>query len=175
MPLSLIIYSLHAHLFLFDFSDPSPNEIDPYVTSEDFVDVGVSLDVMHVMGIDVRTNTLEMLVGLELEWYDPRLSWEPFLGGCHRASFRASLDAELTEIWVPNLELVNMRTGVNSLPEATASVLYDGKGTCWALPCILKTKTLLEPLVKTLWYYLTILSCCNCCFYHQSCGGVTVS
>jgi Neurotransmitter-gated ion-channel ligand binding domain len=71
---------------------------------------------------------MELLISLELEWYDDRLSWEPFLGGCQRASFRASLDSEQTEIWVPHLELVNMaETGSNTLPEASASVMYDGR------------------------------------------------
>jgi len=107
--------------------DPSVNENDTIAANEDFVDVIIGLDIVHVLTIDVKTNTIEVLVGLELEWWDKRLSWEPFLGGCHRASFRASLDKELTDIWVPNLELVNMREGVNNLPDATASVLYNGK------------------------------------------------
>jgi hypothetical protein len=90
--------------------------------------VGVSIDVSHVMGLNVKSNTMELLVLLELEWYDDRLSWEPFLGGCHRASFRASLDSEQTEIWVPHLELINMADRVNELNNATcrASVMYNG-------------------------------------------------
>ena len=66
------------------------------------------------------------MVSVELEWYDSRLAWAPFIGGCHRASFRASLDAELTEIWVPDVELVNILRGVHSFPEAHASVRVDG-------------------------------------------------
>ena len=94
---------------------------------EDFVDVDVFIVVSHVMGLNVKSNTMEMLVSLELEWYDDRLSWEPFLGGCHRASFRASLDSEQTEIWTPHLELINMAEGVDALPDARASVMYNGK------------------------------------------------
>lgn len=107
--------------------DPSPNENDPFVLSKDDVDVWVSLDIKHVIGIEVKSNTIEMLVALELDWYDDRLSWDPFLGDCHRASFRASLDAELTEIWVPSIELINQVEGVQKLPEAHASVRYDGR------------------------------------------------
>jgi hypothetical protein len=89
--------------------------------------VGVSIDVSHVMGINVKSNTMELLISLELDWYDDRLSWEPFLGGCYRASFRASQDPEQTEIWVPHLEVVNMAQSGDGLPEASASVMYDGK------------------------------------------------
>ena len=70
-------------------------------SQEDFVDVYVNIDISHVMGVAVQSNTMEMLVSLELEWYDDRLHWEPFLGACQRASFRAALDPEVTEIWVP--------------------------------------------------------------------------
>lgn len=95
---------------------------------DEFVDVFVSLDISHVMGISVKSNSMEMLVGIELEWYDGRLSWDPFLGGCNRASFRASVDADLTEIWVPDFELINMaERDIASLPEAHASVMYNGR------------------------------------------------
>jgi Neurotransmitter-gated ion-channel ligand binding domain len=79
------------------------------------------------MGLDIKANTMDLLVSLELEWYDDRLSWDPFLGGCQRASFRASFDSDETEIWVPHLELVNMADSGNALPEASASVMYDGR------------------------------------------------
>jgi Neurotransmitter-gated ion-channel ligand binding domain len=90
------------------------------VIEEDYVHVGVSLGISHVMGLNIKSNTMEMLVSLELEWYDDRLSWEPFLGGCHRASFRASLDSEQTEIWTPHLEIINMAEGIHVLPDDRA-------------------------------------------------------
>jgi hypothetical protein len=121
---------------LYHILQPSPKEkhtvaddsTEDDAVEDDFVDVGVSIDVSHVMGLDVKANTMELLISLELEWFDDRLSWEPFLGGCQRASLRASLDSEQTEIWVPHLELINMaETGSNNLPEASASVMYDGR------------------------------------------------
>jgi len=130
--------------------DPSADgniKMNLTVTDADYVHVSVGLDIVHVMDIDIKTKTIEVLVGLELDWYDNRLSWEPFLGGCHRASFRASLSKEGTEIWVPNLELVNLREGVSTLPEATASVLYDGH-VHWRRTGILKATCQLYDIKK---------------------------
>eukprot|EP00978_Attheya_sp_CCMP212_P012363 scaffold30774_cov30-Attheya_sp.AAC.2 len=107
--------------------DPSQLENDPGFSSEDAVDVKLNVAIQHIIGIDVNTNSLQLQLSLELEWYDPRLSWEPFVGGCHRASFRASTDRELTDIWVPKIELIHMLQGVQDLPEGDASVQYDGR------------------------------------------------
>jgi hypothetical protein len=107
--------------------DPSQLENDPSFSSEDAVDVQLNVDIQHIIGIDVKTNSLQIQLSLELEWFDPRLSWEPFVGGCHRASFRASVWRELTEIWVPKIKLINMLQGVQDLPEADASVQYNGR------------------------------------------------
>jgi len=102
--------------------DPSPQEQDKDFSSKDAVDVKLSLDIIHILGIDIKANTMTMVIALELGWFDQRLQWEPFAGGCHRASFRASIDKELTEIWVPYITLVNHVDGVDELPEAHASV-----------------------------------------------------
>lgn len=107
--------------------DPSSQEDDPHFASVDEVDVHIFLDVSHLIELSVKSNSMTMLVSLSLVWYDQRLAWQPFIGGCHRVSYRASHDAEQTEIWVPHIELVNMGIdGTMSLPDAEASVRYDG-------------------------------------------------
>jgi hypothetical protein len=102
------------------------NEHDVSFLTEDKVDVTISLDVVQFIDIDVKQNTFSLLMSLELFWFDQRLAWEPFIGGCHRVTYRASIDAELTEIWVPNFNLQNKLEGFQMLPEAHASVYYDG-------------------------------------------------
>jgi len=106
--------------------DPSSNEQDESFATEDQVEVSVLLDVVQFIDINVQSNTFSMLVSLELQWFDKRLAWEPFIGGCHRVTYRASIDSELTEIWVPTFDLQNKLEGVQTLPEAHASVFYDG-------------------------------------------------
>jgi len=90
------------------------------------LDVSVLLDVTHILGIDIQSNTLEMLVSLKLIWTDTRLVWDPLVGGCNSVSYRASIDKEQTEIWVPNVDLLNQVEGVQNLPIAAASVFWDG-------------------------------------------------
>ena len=122
--------------------DPSNQESD-FGThfmdgTDDKVDVKVNLDVPHLLAVDVKINSMTLSVSLELIWYDIGLAFEPFIGGCHHISFRASLDAELTEIWVPQIELLNLIDGVNTLPDAFASVRYDGRVT-WRRSGILQS------------------------------------
>jgi len=122
--------------------DPSKQESDFGIRlkdgMDDKVDVKVSLDVSHLLAVDVKINSMTLSVSLELIWYDIGLAFEPFIGGCHHISFRASLDAELTEIWVPQIELLNLIDGVNTLPDAFASVRYDGRVT-WRRTGILQS------------------------------------
>jgi len=108
--------------------DPSTEESEgnARIPEDDRVDVQVSLDVAHLIDVDIKVNSLQLLVSLELSWYDSNLAFYPFLGGCHHVSYRASHDAELTEIWVPQIELINKLEGVSSLPDSFASVRYDG-------------------------------------------------
>lgn len=117
--------------------DPSPLENDFDFQSRDFVDVVVLLDVLHIFEIDIKSSSISLLVAIELNWYDDRLSWEPFIGGCHRVSYRASIDAEITEIWVPEIELLNQVEGIQTLPEAHASVYFDGH-VSWRRTGVLK-------------------------------------
>jgi len=115
--------------------DPSNQQNDfgtgnrPRYNTNDTLDVKVSLDVAHLIDVDVTINSMTMEVSLELTWFDQDLSFEPFIGGCSHVTFRASLDSELTEIWVPQIELINLIDGPNDLPDAFASVRYDGKVT----------------------------------------------
>eukprot|EP00978_Attheya_sp_CCMP212_P008806 scaffold20737_cov52-Attheya_sp.AAC.4 len=47
--------------------DPSQLENDPWFSSEDAVDVKLNVDVQHIMGIDVKANSMQIQLSLELE------------------------------------------------------------------------------------------------------------
>mmetsp|Transcript_1559 Transcript_1559/g.2138 ORF Transcript_1559/g.2138 Transcript_1559/m.2138 type:complete len:775 (+) Transcript_1559:188-2512(+) len=91
------------------------------------IDVHFDFSFMHIIDIDMQSNTLSALVSMNIWWYDPRLSWGAFIGGCKKATFRANTDAELTEIWVPSVDLKNKVQGFDGFPIAHASVNSDGK------------------------------------------------
>ena len=106
------------------------------------LDVTLTLDFYHITELDVRSATVEIFVWIHLNWTDPQLAWDrrsnttvttpdgqEVDGDPHCATSvtaRASLDAETSEIWVPDFDLYNQATGVQNLPEASAVVRPDG-------------------------------------------------
>jgi len=75
----------------------------------------------------ITTGTAELFLGIEMTWNDERLRWDPKeFGGCFHTQFRASIDPELTNIWVPPFDLVNRETSLQDLPEAYGTVTSVG-------------------------------------------------
>mmetsp|Transcript_27467 Transcript_27467/g.40591 ORF Transcript_27467/g.40591 Transcript_27467/m.40591 type:complete len:409 (+) Transcript_27467:1069-2295(+) len=108
------------------------------------IQADVSLDLIQLLDIDIRTNTLELLVSFELIWIDERLKWNPFIGSCTTVSYRASLDPEQTEIWVPEIDLLNQVGGsTQSLPSSHATVFSNGI-VWWRRTGVLKAASNLE-------------------------------
>jgi len=65
-----------------------------------------------------------------MSWNDPRLAWNVTSDNCALSTtVRASLNPELTNIWVPDLDLSNRVSGMHSFPEAVAKVYPDGTVT----------------------------------------------
>jgi Neurotransmitter-gated ion-channel ligand binding domain len=91
------------------------------------VTVDVTLVFLTVTDLSVQKGTAEIFVWLYLSWVDPRLSWSINSENCAESvNVRASLDAQITEIWVPDFDLLNAASGVRSFADALATVTYDG-------------------------------------------------
>eukprot|EP00560_Eucampia_antarctica_P006963 CAMPEP_0197825880 /NCGR_PEP_ID=MMETSP1437-20131217/2918_1 /TAXON_ID=49252 ORGANISM="Eucampia antarctica, Strain CCMP1452" /NCGR_SAMPLE_ID=MMETSP1437 /ASSEMBLY_ACC=CAM_ASM_001096 /LENGTH=462 /DNA_ID=CAMNT_0043426081 /DNA_START=271 /DNA_END=1656 /DNA_ORIENTATION=+ len=92
------------------------------------IDVGLSFQSLQ--NIDVKLSTASLFVSIDLSWNDPRLAWNKSQDFCCSSmNVKASVDAELTEIWVPDFDLLNRIEGLQSWSQVRATVRYDGKVT----------------------------------------------
>lgn len=91
------------------------------------LEVEALLGFMSVKDLNVLSSTLEIFVGLELTWNDPRLKWDVDDNHCATKLYmRADSTLEETEIWVPSLDLLNMASGTQNMPSRLAVVQNDG-------------------------------------------------
>mmetsp|Transcript_16095 Transcript_16095/g.21574 ORF Transcript_16095/g.21574 Transcript_16095/m.21574 type:complete len:501 (-) Transcript_16095:413-1915(-) len=117
--------AVHSSL-LGDDSDYSVDVV-PLPLNEKQFDVGVGMDYFALTSIDIVAGTAEIFMGILMTWNDERLRWDPNeFGGCFNTLFRASLDLELTNIWVPPFDLFNRDTSLDTLPEAYGIVNSRG-------------------------------------------------
>uniref|UniRef100_A0A7S2E6E3 Neurotransmitter-gated ion-channel ligand-binding domain-containing protein n=2 Tax=Ditylum brightwellii TaxID=49249 RepID=A0A7S2E6E3_9STRA len=109
-----------------DDSDYNIN-IPPVPVNETAVNVALSIDYFAVTSIDIFEGTTEVFLGIFMRWKDERLAWDPKEhGGCAFTNYKASTDPELTNIWVPSLDLRNRFDSLQNLPAAEGTVLFDG-------------------------------------------------
>lgn len=91
------------------------------------LNVSVSIMFLHATELSTVAGTAELFFGFFLSWTDERLVWDPKEhGGCDRFYARASLDAEKTDIWVADFDLLNRASGLQELPDASAMILSNG-------------------------------------------------
>ena len=89
--------------------------------------VKVLLELLHISELNTKTGTVNVFVWLHLTWNDPRLAWEINDENCTTSiTARASMDMERTEIFVPDIDLLNQVSGVQNFPDAMAVVYNDG-------------------------------------------------
>ena len=73
--------------------------------------------------IDVILGTAEIVMSIGMVWHDPRLAWTITNDTCaDYVSVYAGFDAETTQIWVPDLDLANMKSGVQHWASVPADV-----------------------------------------------------
>ena len=73
--------------------------------------------------IDVVLGTAEIVMSIDMVWHDPRLAWTITNETCaDYVSVYAGFDAETTQIWVPDLDLANMKSGVQHWASVPADV-----------------------------------------------------
>jgi hypothetical protein len=99
----------------------------PIISTRTPLVVNVDLTFMTVTDLDPQKGTAEIFVWLDLMWNDPRLAWTIGPETCADViSMRASWNAETSEIWSPDFDLLNLVNGVQQLPDAMADVFSDG-------------------------------------------------
>lgn len=101
-------------------------EVAPILFDRPLV-VDAHLSFQALERIDVKLSTASMFVFLRLKWFDPRLAWNRTDTHCSTAmSMKASINRELTQIWVPDYDLLNRIRGVQTWSEVEAEVRFDG-------------------------------------------------
>eukprot|EP00957_Ditylum_brightwellii_P029924 2264631-Ditylum_brightwellii.AAC.1 len=109
--------AVHSSL-LGDDSDYSV-DVEPVPRNQEQLDASVQINYYALTNIDIVAGTAELFLGVFMTWNDERLRWDPKeFGGCFHTQFRASIDPELTNIWVPPFDLLNRETSLQDLPEA---------------------------------------------------------
>jgi hypothetical protein len=91
----------------------------------------------RVFSVDTVNPVLDLIVWFELQWVDPRLTWDPAQYGNHTKTWfwiDGNAGGETTEIWTPDIELWNLDKGLSSSLENTYGVVkYDGS-VFWSRP-----------------------------------------
>ena len=101
--------------------------VTPVPAGSQYLNVSVYMDYYQYTSLSTTEGTLEIFLGISMNWIDERLKWDPSeFGGCHRTTVRASLDVEKTEIWVPDYDLLNRVHGVADFKDAMAEVTANG-------------------------------------------------
>ena len=112
------------------FTDSNNLLSPPYITVGKPIDLNVLLSYQSVEEINVKTNSASIYIYLTLSWNDPRLAWNITEDLCSPAmTVRASINAEQSQIWVPEFDLLNRKRGVQEWPEVNAKVSFDGTVT----------------------------------------------
>ena len=123
LPVYTCVENIQNKVFADDNNILSP----PYIGHGEPIQVDVLLSYQSVEEIDVKTNSASIYVYLTLSWNDPRLAWNVTEDLCSPSmTVRASLNAEQTQIWVPEFDLLNRKHGVQEWPEVSAKVSFDG-------------------------------------------------
>jgi len=104
-----------------DFTvSPIRSILEPYNITVDFT-------YHTVEEMNVQLGYSNVLSTIYLTWKDDRLKWDIDDDKCtYFIPVRASYDAELTEIWVPDLDLLNRIDGLSNFRDEQALVGNDG-------------------------------------------------
>ena len=112
--------------------------------------VKLGLNLYKVSDIDMSAGVLHMSVWVRMSWMDTRLRWDPAAwGGVDVVSMpgrpKAMSHFRGTEVWVPEVELVNGEESLYTLPDKDVMVYSDG--SCfWSRPGILHSACTMEGL-----------------------------
>jgi len=101
--------------------------VSPITSLREEFNITVSLQYESMENIDVQLGSTTIFVTLYLFWADKRLAWDVSDENCAEfTTARASFDPELTEIWVPDFDLLNRVHGFDEFKLEPALILSDG-------------------------------------------------
>jgi nicotinic acetylcholine receptor len=92
------------------------------------VNVTVGQELQRVSSISLAESSMEVFIWHQLSWEDPRLRWDPAeWGGVTQINIIGSSgDPEVSEIWVPDIELYNQVESVNEFSDKIIQVWAGG-------------------------------------------------
>jgi len=96
---------------------------------KDNFEVRVQIHTFKLKSLDIATSQMSMTIWLRLSWNDARLAWNNTEGkysGINETTYNAG-DPEISQIWVPDLELYNQDESL-SLSLAPKAARVDFKG-----------------------------------------------
>jgi len=112
-----------------DYGFEYNSEIPPKKANGDSPAVKVGINVFKVKTIDIATSVMSLNIWIRIAWNDPRLAWnssDPKYLNVTQTTYKASTDPEITQIWVPELELYNQADSLANFPPKDAIVYPDG-------------------------------------------------
>jgi len=113
--------------YLFEPPSSYDTSIIPRAIGPAHLYVDTLLTYWAIGEISLAQSTVELVVEITLSWNDPQLAWDLTSDNCATSTLmRASLDKQLTDIWVPEFDLINREIGVQSFAETPATVYSDG-------------------------------------------------
>lgn len=100
------------------------------------VPIGTSLNFHRVYAVDVTKSTVDLIVWVRQEWYDPRLTWSGAAATLHAWVDEGSgPGGEVSEIWTPDLHLWNAAEPLaTSLANSHAIVNTSNGHVFWSRP-----------------------------------------
>mmetsp|Transcript_17441 Transcript_17441/g.25761 ORF Transcript_17441/g.25761 Transcript_17441/m.25761 type:complete len:516 (+) Transcript_17441:44-1591(+) len=103
--------------------------VPPKVSEYENPVVNVGINVFKIKEINIATSIMSLNAWLRISWNDPRLAWnssDPRYFNVNQTVFKASTDPEITQVWVPDLELYNQDESLSSMADKDALVYPDG-------------------------------------------------
>jgi len=98
------------------------------------VNVTVKVEYQAVTDIDIGAGTAEIFVWLTMSWRDPRLAWtyDPNTTcTTFPITVRASMKVSDSDIWVPDLDLLNKISGARDMGSSWLAVVYPDGSVVW--------------------------------------------
>jgi len=91
--------------------------------------VNVGINLFKLKEIDIATSVMSLNAWVRISWNDPRLAWnttDPKYLDVKETTYKASTNPEVTQVWVPDLELYNQAESLSQFSDKDAIVYPDG-------------------------------------------------
>lgn len=114
------VLNINSNSYSKDISPPENN-------GEGLLDIDVKLDLKNIFKIDEVDRRLHVAFGLELYWYDSRLTFNNLK---QELNLNVLTSEQIQQIWIPQLIFVNtQKESKTTIDEATVRVYFDSNQT----------------------------------------------